>query len=53
MTELEIEELERKVTGSDAFILEEARIVEALPDCLGEDVKNVSPKMGANNKLIV
>ena len=50
MTELEIEKLERKVTRSDAFILEEARIVEALPDCLGEDVKNVSPKMGAKQQ---
>ena len=32
MTELEIEELERKVTGSDSVIVEEARSVEALPD---------------------
>ena len=31
MTELEIEELESKVTGSDSVILE-ARSVEALPD---------------------
>ena len=30
--ELEIEELERKVTGSDNVIEEEARSVEALPD---------------------
>ena len=41
MTELEIEELERKVTGSDSVIVEEARSVEALPDHIGEDVKNV------------
>ena len=32
MTELEIEELERKVTGSDSVIAAEARSVEALPD---------------------
>ena len=30
MTELEIEELERKVTGSDSVIVEEARRVGAL-----------------------
>ena len=32
MTDLEIEELERKLTGSDSVLVEEARIVEALPD---------------------
>ena len=32
MTELEIEELERKVTGSDSVIVEEGRSVEALPN---------------------
>ena len=32
MTELEIEELERKVTGSNSVIGEEARSVEVLPD---------------------
>ena len=32
MAELEIEELERKVTGSDSAIVEEARSAEALPD---------------------
>ena len=36
MTELEIQELERKVTGSDGVIKEEARSVEALPDHIGE-----------------
>ena len=36
MTELEIEELERKVTGSDSVIVEEARSVEALPDHVGQ-----------------
>ena len=35
MTELEIEGLERKVTGSDNAILEGAGSVEALPDPVG------------------
>ena len=47
MTELEIEELERKVTGSDSVIAAEARNVEALPDQVGEDVRNVLPEIGA------
>ena len=38
MTELEIEELERKVTGSDSVIVEETRSVEALLDHVREDV---------------
>ena len=38
MTELEIEELERKVTGSDGVIVEEARNVEVLPDHVGENI---------------
>ena len=46
MTKLEIEELERKVTGSDSLIVEEARSVEVLPDQVGEDVRNVLPEMG-------
>ena len=45
-TELEIEELERKVIGSDSVIVEGARSVEALPDYV-EDVRNVLPEMGA------
>ena len=36
MTELEIEELKRKVTGSGSVIVEEARSVEALPDQVGK-----------------
>ena len=32
MTELEMEELERKVTGSNSVIAAEARSIEALPD---------------------
>ena len=47
MTGLEIEELERKVTGSDSVIVEEARSIEALPDHVGEDVRNLLPEMGA------
>ena len=50
MTELEIEELERKVTGSDSVIVEEAKSVEALPDHVGEDVRNVLPEMGAGEQ---
>ena len=48
MTELEIEELERKVTGSDSVIAAEARSSEALPDQVGEDRRNVLPEMGAD-----
>ena len=44
MTELEIEELKRHVTGSDSVIVEEARSVEAFPDHEGEDVRNVLPE---------
>ena len=50
MTELEREELERKVTGSDSVIVEEARSVEALPDYVGEDLRNVLPEMGAEEQ---
>ena len=50
MTELEIEELERKVTGSNSVIVEEARSVEALPDHVGEDVRNVLPEIGAEEQ---
>ena len=50
MTELEIEELERKVTGSDIVIVEEARSVKALPDHVGEDLRNVLPEMGAEEQ---
>ena len=50
MTELEIEELERKVTGSNSVIVEEARSVEALPDHVGEDVRNVLLEMGAEEQ---
>ena len=50
MTELEIEDLERKVTGSNSIIVAEARSVEALPDQVGENVRNVLPEMGADEK---
>ena len=50
MTELEMEELEKKVTGSDSVIVEEAGSVEALPDHLGEDVRNVLPEMQAEEQ---
>ena len=47
MTELEIEELERKVTESDSVIVEEARSIEALPDHVGEDfARNGSRRAG-------
>ena len=49
-TELEIEELDRKVTGSDSVIVEEVRSVEALPDHVREDVRNVLPEMGAEEQ---
>ena len=49
-TELEIEELDRKVTGSDSVIVEEARSVEALLDYVREDVRNVLPEMGAEEQ---
>ena len=53
MTELEIEELERKVTGSDSVTVEEARSVEALPDHVGEDMRNVLPEWEQKSRLIV
>ena len=43
MTELEIEELERKVIGGGSVIAAEARSSEALPDQVGQDRKNVLP----------
>ena len=49
ITELEIEELESKVTGSDSVTVEEARSVEALPDHV-EDERNVLPEMGAEEQ---
>ena len=45
MIELEIEELERKITGSGIIIVEEARSVEALTDHVEEDVRIVLMEM--------
>ena len=50
MTELEIKELERKVTGSDSVIVEETRSAETLPDHVGEDLRNALPEMGAEEQ---
>ena len=50
ITELEIEELERKVTGSTSVIVKEARSVDALPDRVEEDVRNVLPEIGAEEQ---
>ena len=47
MTELETEELERKVTGSNSVVVKEARSVEAL----GEGMRNVLPKIGAEEQV--
>ena len=53
MTELEIEELERKVTGSDSVIVEETRSAEALADHVGENVRNVLSEMGAEEQVAI
>ena len=50
MTELQIEELGRKITGSDSVIAAEARSVETLPDQVGEDRRNLLPEMGAEEQ---
>ena len=50
MTELEIEELERKVSGSDSVIAAEARSVETLPGHVGEGVRNVLLEMAAEEQ---
>ena len=50
MSELEIEELEMKVTGSDSVMAAEARSVEALPYQVGEDMRNVLPEMGGEEQ---
>ena len=64
MTELETEELrrqvsklvrgklgKRKVTGSDSVTVEDARSIEALPDHVGEDVRNLLLEMGAEEQV--
>ena len=50
MTELEIAELESKVTARDSVIVKEERSVEAFPDHVREDVRNVLPEMGAEEQ---
>ena len=50
MAELEIDELERKVTGSDSVIVAETRSVEALPDQVAEDLTNLLPEMRAEEQ---
>ena len=50
MTELKILVLERKLTESDSVIVEEVRSVEALPNHVGEDVRNLLPEMGAEEQ---
>ena len=50
MTELEIEELKKKVNASDSVIVEEARNVEVLPDHVGEDMRNFLLEMGAEEQ---
>ena len=50
MTELEIEELERKGTGSDSVIAAEARSSEAFPHQVGKDRRNVLPEMGGEEQ---
>ena len=50
MIELETEEHEKKVSGSDSVIVKETRSVEDLPDHVGEDVRNVFPKIGAEEQ---
>ena len=50
MSELEIEELERGITGRDSIIVAEVRSVEALLDQVGEDMRNVLPEMGAEEQ---
>ena len=42
--------MKRKVTGSDSVIVEEARSVEALPDHIGEGVRNVLLQMEAEEQ---
>ena len=50
MSESEREEQERKVTGSDSVIVEEARSVEALPDYVREDMRSVLLELGAEKQ---
>ena len=51
MNELEIEELERKITVSHSVIAAEARRVAVLPDQVGEDRTNFLLEMGAEEQV--
>ena len=42
--------LEKKVTGSDSVMVEEARIVQTLPNQVGDEVRNLLPEMGAKEQ---
>ena len=48
MSEFEVEELERKITGSDSVTVEVTRNVESLPDHV--EVRNVLPEMAAEEQ---
>ena len=50
MIELETEELEGKVTGSDSVIVKEAGSAEVLPDHVGEYMRNILLEMGAEEQ---
>ena len=50
MIELEIEGLERKVSGSESVIVAETKSVEALRDQVGEAVRNVLLEMEAEEQ---
>ena len=50
MSDFEIEELQRTLTGSDNVIVKEARSVETLLDHVGEDMRNVLLEMGAEEQ---
>ena len=50
MTELEREDLEREVAGSDNAIVEEAKSAEALLDHVGENVRIFLREMGAEEQ---
>ena len=50
MAKLEIDKLERKVTGSDSVITAEARSAKALPDQVGEDRRDVLPELAAEEQ---
>ena len=38
------------MTGSDSVMVEEARIVQTLPNQVGDEVRNLLPEMGAKEQ---